>query len=859
MKEAFSDQPIDPAAPPREHRFPRASHPDEESVERLERIWADPKGISFIFKAIQNDAIGGRIMITAFFFFLVGGVLALLMRLQLIRPENGFLSPESYNQAFTMHGSTMMYLFAVPMIEGMAMVMMPLMLGNREMPFPRLGVFSFFTFILGGILFYMSYLFNAVPDTGWFAYVPLSGPEMSPGIALDFWLLALGVAEVAAIAAGVEIILSILLLRAPGLSLDKLPLYAWAMLVTAFAILFAFTPLIVGSLFLELDRKIGTQFYNPAMGGSPILWQHLFWIFGHPEVYIQFIPATGMLAMIVPVFSRRRIVGYPFIVAALVGTGVLSFGLWVHHMFTVGLPTATLAVFAAASIVIAIPSGVQVFAYIATIGTGKPRCNTPMLFAMGFLIVFVLGGITGVMVASIPFDWQAHDSYFVVAHLHYVLIGGMLFPFFAAFFYWMPKFSGKLLNEGLGKVQFWLMFVGVNVTFFPQHIVGLQGMPRRVYTYPAGFGWDIYNLISTLGAFLIAAGVALFIYNFATHFKRGDIAGANPWGADSLEWSVSSPPYNFGYSILPIIKSRHPLWDQADLETGNEKLKALLQDLARWPANWRATLVTSVMDARPIEIFRVAGPSIWPFLAAIWLVTIFASEIFLIRWLAILGIIGLVASLVGWHWPTDTDTSKEEEEAFAAKHGIPVSIHGSMVVARGGTLLLILLLAIALGSFLFTYFYIRLVNPEWPPAGVPLPGLTLPLLGTIPILLAVPAIRWATNEIKNGHLGKLRWGLLVTLILHVLGLVALALALGSSGFDWRLNGYASAYFALGAYLMLLVLIGVGMNLFALFWAWRNRYSSAHHIAVTNLHTYTHALSLAWMIVIGVVFLSPHGS
>ncbi|MCB0083549.1 MAG: cbb3-type cytochrome c oxidase subunit I, partial [Caldilineaceae bacterium] len=399
---------------------------------------------------------------------------AILMRTQLIGPELNFIGPDRYNELFTMHGSTMMYLVIVPLFEGFAIFLLPILLGNREMPFPRLGVFSYFTFVMGGILFYVSYLFNTVPDAGWFAYVPLSGAEFSPGIALDFWLLALGVAEVAAIAAGVEIIITVMRMRAPGMTLARMPVLAWALLVTAFAILFAFTPLFVGSMMLEMDRKFSTQFFDPSAGGSAVLWQHLFWIFGHPEVYIQFIPAVGMISMIVPVFSRNRLVGYSYVVIAILATGFISFALWAHHMFTAGLPQISMFFFSVASILVGIPAGVQIFAWIATIWGGKPVWKTPFLFVMGFFFIFVLGGITGIMVGAVPFDWQVHDSYFIVAHLHYVLIGGSIFPIFAAFYYWIPKIHGKMMNERLGKWNFWLMFVGFNLTFGPMHILGLQ-------------------------------------------------------------------------------------------------------------------------------------------------------------------------------------------------------------------------------------------------------------------------------------------------------------------------------------------------------------------------------------------------
>lgn len=844
---------------PEDIKTPKVTHPKDKLLDALEERWADPPpGLVGAIKAIQNDAIGGRIMGTAFAFFLIAGALALLMRLQLVVPENDFISPDRYNELFTMHGSTMMYLFTVPMIEGMAIVMLPLMLGTREMPYPRLGVFSYFTFVLGGILFFSSYLLDAVPDAGWFAYAPLSGPKYSPGIALDYWLLALGVAEVAAIAAGIEIIIAVLRMRTPGMSLGRMPLYAWAMLVTAFSILFAFTPLIVGSLLLELDRKLGTQFFNPDLGGSAVLWQHVFWIFGHPEVYIQFLPATGMMAMIVPVFSRQRIVGYPLIVMAMVSTGFVSFALWVHHMFSVGIPQIGLGIFSAASIFIALPTGVQIFAYIATILTGKPVWKTPFLFVIGFLVTFVLGGITGVMVGSVPFDWQAHDSYFVVAHLHYVLIGGVLFPIFAALYFWMPKFTGKLLDERMGKWHFWLVFIGFHIAFFPQHIVGLLGMPRRYYTYPVGFGWDIYNLISTVGAFIFATGVLVFVFNYFWSQRHGKDAGHNPWGADSLVWSTASPPLNFAYSKLPIVRSRHPLWDQDTLDEGQQKTKELLEGLGKWPIKWRAAMITSTVDARPIEIFRVSGPSIWPFVSAVGLVTIFGSEIFSLRPLSVLGIVVLIFGVVAWNRPTDVPTSEEEEEEFERKYGIPVRPHGSRVVARSAMLLFILLAFIALASFLFTYFYIRVESNVWPQDNLPLPSWQWVGVGTALVLLNIPILRWTLNKIRHdGDVGMLRLGLFLGFLLEIGTITTLILDWRLYEFDFTTNAYGSAFFITGGFLLLMLLIGLGVNIFTQFWSWRGIYSKRRYVPVENTALIWNALAAIWVITVAVLYVSPY--
>lgn len=837
---------------------PRPAEVAHLSDDPLERQWADPPGLIGWFSSVQNDTIASRIMSTAFVFFLLSGALALLMRVQLIQPENMFIGPQRYNELFTMHGSTMMYLFAVPMLEGFAIMTLPFLLGNREMPFPRLGIFTYFTFVMGGILFFSSYLVNSVPDTGWFAYVPLSGPDFSVGLALDFWLLALSVAEVAAIAAGVEIIIAILRMRAPGMALSRMPLFAWAMLVTAFSILFAFTPLLVGSLLLELDRKIGTQFFNPGLGGSPVLWQHLFWIFGHPEVYIQFIPAVGMISMIVPVFSRRPIVGYPLIATAMVATGFISFGLWVHHMFTVGLPQISMTFFTAASIMISIPTGVQIFAWIATIWGGRPVWKTPFLFAVGFLFIFILGGLTGVMVAAVPFNWQVHDSYFIVAHLHYVLIGGVVFPIFAALYYWSPKFlTGKLLSERLGRWNFWLMFIGFNIAFFPMHIAGLLGMPRRVYTYPAGLGWDIYNLTSTVGAFIFALGVLVFVLNFLWSMRYGEPAGDNPWGGDSLEWATASPPINYGFAALPIVRSRHPLWEQDTLERGSEKVEKLMQGLAQWPVHWRAALVSTTLEGKPEEIFRVAGPSLWPFFTAIGVITTFAAEIFSARLVAGIGLVITIVSVIAWNWPGDKPTRSAAEDAFEQEHGIPVRLHGSRAVARGGMMLTVLVLWIALSSLLFSYFYIRLENPTWPPANITLPNVSLALLSSLILLAGGGLMYWASRGIQADNRNQLHLGLAGAFLLGAIALGVKIFSYTQLPFSWQTHAYGSIFYLLGWVIFVMLAAGLLMNLVAQFWAARGYHSARNYVTIENMALYWYATIAAWWVVFGVLYLVPY--
>src|SRR3954451_24693347 len=479
--------------------------------EQLKRVWQRRPGLAGWLSVTTHQQIGKRYIVTAFVFLLLGGLEALLMRLQLASPDNTLLGPTRYNQIFTMHGTTMMFLFAVPVMEGMGVYLVPLLLGTRNVAFPRLNAFGYWMFLAGGLLLYGAALTNTIPAAGWFAYPPLSGPQFSPGKGVDVWAQMITFTEVSALCVAVELIVTILRLRAPGMSLNRMPMFCWAMLVQSFMIVFAMPAVMVAStVFILNDSTIGTHFINPAEGGDPLLYQHVFWFFGHPEVYIIFLPALGMISSILETHTRRHIFGYPALVLSLVGNGVIAFGLWVHHMFATGLPQIGEAYFTAASMMIAITSGVQIFCWLATLWSGRLRLTTAVHFVFGFIFIFVMGGMTGVMLASIPLDLQAHDTFFVVAHFHYVLIGGALFPLFGGFHYWFPKFTGRLLNEKLGKLTFWTLFLGFNLTFFPMHLLGLHGMTRRIYTYPADLGWALPNLLATMGALVIALGGVLF-------------------------------------------------------------------------------------------------------------------------------------------------------------------------------------------------------------------------------------------------------------------------------------------------------------------------------------------------------------
>jgi cytochrome c oxidase subunit I+III len=848
----LSDDPRDLA---RVRRSPEPARPDTEKT--LDELFADPPGLLGRIKTVQNDKIGLRLLATGFFFLLLGGsVDSFVMRVQLSMPELDLVSPQLYNELFTNHGSVTMFLVILPIFEGFAILLLPLILGSREMPFPRLGAFAYFTFLFGGLMYYSATLFQLVPDAGWFAYTPLSGLEFSPDKAIDFWVLGLGVAEVGAIAAAMEIIIGVLKMRAPGMTLSRMPLFAWAMLITSVMILFAFTPLIVGSLFLELDRGFNFSFFVPEEGGSSLLWQHLFWIFGHPEVYIQFLPATGIVSMIIPAMVRRRIVGYGWIVGAMVSIGIMSFGLWAHHMFTTGLPSIVLGFFAAASMAIAVPAGVQIYAWVATIWSGRPRMDSPMLFVLGFLVIFVLGGITGVMVAAVPFDQQVHDTYFIVGHLHYVLIGGVAFPIFAGIHYWFGKFTGKMMNERLAKVTFWLLFVGVNVAFFPMHISGLLGMPRRVYTYQEGLGWDLWNLLSTIGVFIIIPGLAVFIYNLWYSYRNGEDAGPNPWGADSLEWATGSPPVEHGWTTAPIITSRHPLWDQVALHEGEPRTERLVHHMAQWPLNWRAALIVGTSNAEPVEIFRVANPSIWPLWAALGTVGIFAAELTGIRWAAAASVLMIIGAVIAWNRPVSAPMTEAEEIHFEETHGVPVRAGGSVVIAGWATALAALFVGIAFTSFLLGYFYLRLDAPSWPPTGIVRPGLGNAVLTSGLILVGLAAMRWSVRKIEAEHDGGLRLGLAAALVSGLAAVVLMWSHLTSLGMAPQDDAYSSIVLSLSGFITAVTLgtlIAVAM---AVFWSFRGHYSSRRHSHVTNVARFYAVTAVVWLIGAATIALGP---
>jgi cytochrome c oxidase subunit I len=517
---------------------------------------------------VDHKKLGILYILYALFFLVVGGIEAIIMRIQLIVPHNHFISPQIFNRMMTMHGTTMIFFMVMPILFGFGTYLIPLMIGARDMAFPRLNAFSFWMTAFGGLLLYFSFiggngLYGAgtAPDVGWWAYAPLTARAFSPGHSTDFWTLALLVSGIGSVGTGVNFIATILCMRCPGMTLGKMPLLAWLNLVVGGMVIFCISPLTAAQIMLLIDRYLGGHFFDTQAGGSAVLWMHFFWIFGHPEVYILVVPAFAFVSEIVPVFSRKPIFGYPIMVAATIAIGFISFSVWAHHMFTIGMSSYGNSFFVFTTVAIAVPTGIKIFNWLGTMWGGKIQLQVPMLFCIGFLFQFLIAGLTGIMLGTAPFNWQLSGSYFVVAHFHYVIVGGIVFALFGAFYYWYPKMSGRMYNETLGKWHFWLFIIGFHLTFDFMHIPGLLGMPRRIYTYEPGRGWEVWNFIVTIGAFLQAAGVLVFVVNLLWSLRKGDTAGNDPWDAWTLEWSTSSPPPDYDFAATPVVRSRRPLWD----------------------------------------------------------------------------------------------------------------------------------------------------------------------------------------------------------------------------------------------------------------------------------------------------------
>jgi len=617
-------------------------------AEKLKRLWETEPGIAGFFSTVDHKEIGIRYIITAFAFLIAGGLEAALMRWQLAWPGRHALTPEQYDQLFSTHGMTMIFLYAGPVLSGFSNYLWPLLLGARDMALPRLNALSYWIYLCAGIFLYAAFAFGFGPNDGWFNYVPLAARAYNAGPNIDFYALGMILLGISTTVGSINFVVTFLRMRAPGMSINRVPILIWGTLTASAANIFAIPAVSLAFFLLWMDRNVGTHFFDVTTGGSAMLWQHLFWMFGHPWVYAIVLPAMGMVSDGLPVFVRRPLVGYTVVALATVATMVLGFGVWVHHMFATGLPSVSLSFFSAASLIIAVPSSVGVFAWIATIWTGRPVFTTAFMFFASVIVLFVIGGVSGFMTGSVPVDWQLTDTYFIVAHIHYVLIGINVFPVVGATYFWFPKFTGRMMDERLGRWNFWTMFIGFNIGFFPMHISGLLGMPRRVYTYADGMGWDWLNLITSIGSYIFAIGVLLFLINVWKSYRKGSLAGDNPWDAPSLEWATTSPPPPYNFVVIPTVASRHPLWEdrlQQHEGEGSHVDAGLVLD------HGREAIGTSSLDATPDIILRMPRDSYAPVILALTATTIFIGLAFHLWWLAALGALATGVDIIGWLWP----------------------------------------------------------------------------------------------------------------------------------------------------------------------------------------------------------------
>jgi cytochrome c oxidase subunit I+III len=828
-----------PEAPPLEVR--------EAQAQQLLRAWYTPKGWRY-WSAVNNSEVGLWYTGATFFFLLFGGVLALIMRVQLARPDQSVVSPDLYNQLFTVHGSVMMFLFAIPVFEAIAVMFLPQMLGARDLPFPRLSAFGFWAFLIGGLFLSGSIFVDAAPRGGWFMYPPLTS-SYQPGIGPDIWLLGFSFIEVAAIAAAVEMIVGSLKCRPPGMRLNLVPLYVWYVLVASAMILFAFPPLIAGSLLLEVERAFHWPFFDPLRGGDPLLWQHLFWLFGHPEVYIIFLPSVALIAMIIPTFARRPIVGYSWVVLSAIGTGFISFGLWVHHMFTTGLPGITLGLFSAASEAVAIPTGVQIFCFIATVAAGRTVRSVPMLFTFGSLAIFVLGGLTGVMVAIAPFDFQAHDTFFVVGHFHYVLIGGALFPIFAGCYYFYPLINGKMLSERLGRLGFWFAFVGFNITFLPMHLTGLHGMARRVFTYPAGIGLDGLNLTSSIGAFILAFGVGIIFWDLVRPKGHEPYAPRNPWNAGTLEWVQEMPGKPWGIRSIPEIDGRCPLWEQPQLLQEIDEGRHYLPDAK---GDHRETLITTVVDATPIQCMRMPGPSFLPLLAAVTTGGFFVFGTFHLWTLALASLAVAVLVICRWLWVGTAVVPRDPIRDVGLGLSLPTYVSGRDSVGWWAVFITMLASQTAFWCLVFGYFFFWSQHAEFPPAGVTGPGVFWPVTGAAGLIaawLSVVAARWSNRANRPGLFYT---AIAACLLCTAGGAAALVWAPIVTNLDPTAHAYQATVWILIAWVLLHLITGVIMVLFSLVSRAAGRMTATHDIDICNTVLFWHFTAFTAVITVAVI-------
>ncbi len=860
----FTPDPARISAVPDQDRWPEGIYPPTEEMlaepvdpelckaqeARLREVWADPKGWRY-WSAVNNSEVGKWYCLMAFGYMLAAGVLALLMRVQLAVPDNDFLSADRFNQFFTMHGSAMMFLFAVPMFEAISILILPAFLGARDMPFPRLSAYGFWCFVIGGVFVFGSIFFDSAPKSGWFMYPPLS--MLDGGIGADIWLLGLSFIEVASIAAAVELIVGVIKCRPPGMRINLMPLYAWYVLVVGGMILFAFPPLIAGDLLFEMQRSFDWPFFDPARGGDPMLWQHLFWIFGHPEVYIIFLPSIAIAAMVVPTAAQIPIWGYSWIVLSAVGTGFLSFGLWAHHMFATGLPAMSLGFFSAASEAVVIPTGVQLFAFMATLMVGRVTMLLPMLWIAGGVAIFTAGGLTGVMVALAPFDWQVHDSYFIVAHLHYTIFGGMIFPVVAGIYYFYPFFTKKKMSEKLGRISFWLTFTGFNICFFPMHLTGLKGMPRRVFTYPGDIGWDWLNAISTFGAFVTAAGILVFAWDLLRPKGKQPLTERNPWNAGTLEWSHDVPEEFWGVRSVPHITSRYPLWQQPKLL---ERMDAGRYYLADAEFGHRETLITTAIDARPQHIARVTGPAWCTIWAAIFTGGAFIFPTFHLYAPALISGALALACIIWWLWTSTAQHPEVVKKDVGLGLKLPIYVSGSAAPGWWGMFITMLGDMTAFASLVFGVFFYWTARPDFPPAAAA--HATLPWVYAAVICYTLAwAATWAARNVNcAGNAARAFQGLVAAVVLTIAGAGSLFWALWGAGMDPTEHVYPAIMWVLVVWVLAHSLAGLVMLGFCIAGSIFGRLTPRYDADLWNVTLFWHFLALTAFVTCTMVGAVP---
>ncbi len=810
-------------------------------VALLDQVWEEREGLLGWLTTTDHKRIGLMYFFSSLAFFAAGGVEALLIRTQLIGPNQRLLTPEAFNEMFTMHGITMIFLFVIPMSTGaFGNYLIPLMIGARDMAFPRMNAVSFWIFLGSGVFLYIALATGQAPNAGWFDYVPLASKQFNPGLNIDFYGYGLIFNGLASTATAINIIVTIFKLRAPGMSLNRMPLFCFAFLAAAFSLVFALPALTLACIFLELDRQLGFHFYDVAFGGDPLLWQHLFWIFGHPEVYIIILPAFGIATSIIPTFVHRRMVLFPVVALAELLVAFLGFGVWAHHMFAVGLATLVVVYFAAASLIIVIPSAIQIFAWISTILTGTPEFKTPLLWIVGFIVFFILGGLSGITVAAIPFDQQVNASYYIVAHFHFVIFGAAVFPILGGMYYWFPKVTGRMYHERAGQVSFWLTFLGTWLTFFPMHIAGIEGMPRRIYTYSGTEGWTALNAIESIGAYILAGGLLLVVANLAGSLLTGAPAGNDPWGGDTLEWATTSPPPPYNYAIVPTVSSSYPMWDKDDRERDAQRLERGHGLLARG----HETPVSSMQDAELEEVLAMPPHSIWPVLTGLVLFVGFIM-LLLSHFLIAAGFGGgLVMLLLAWH-----AYQPEHKPSAGARTGLPAGLWGmSLLVAAEGMLF---------AGLIAGYFYLQFRAPHWPPPGIALPKTVDPSILTGVLVMTSIPMALAAGHAKRGALRA------------TMAMIGLAAFVQSGYLAFQMHelvselhtlhpqgsAYASSYFALLGLHHAHVLVGVLLDLGMLVWLARSRLSGYRVVGVRSLALYWHVVN-ALAVAVLLTELSP---